>query len=168
MARAAPLKRKLNDQMIRRLPPRDVAYLVWDSFQRGLAVQVQPTGRKSFKVIFRAHGRPRWLNLGGGIGVKVARKLAAKHMAAVAEGNDPAAERTAQRSKGTFGELVTSLPRPRQAAQQVVEANRDAVNSLRLAAVEQASGGGNHAGRCRTAARRHRCTGLSKSNLERC
>jgi hypothetical protein len=49
---ASPNKRKLNDLFVKRLAPADSAYLVWDDYQRGLAVNVQPTGRKTFKCIY--------------------------------------------------------------------------------------------------------------------
>ena len=53
-------------------------------------------------------GRPRWLRLGdaNAISLADARKLAGRIMLAVAEGKDPAAERKASRSKGTFAELA--------------------------------------------------------------
>ena len=105
---AAPNKRKLNDLFVKRLVPQDRPFLVWDSHQRGLAVSVQPTGHKSWKVIYPFDGRPRWYSLGSAdaIGLADARKLAARVMFQVAEGKDPAAERKADRSKGTFEELA--------------------------------------------------------------
>ena len=105
---AAPTKRKLNDLIIKKLVPQDRPFLVWDSYQRGLAVSVQPTGHKTWKVIYPFGGRPRWYSLGSAdaIGLADARKLAARVMFQVAEGKDPAAERKADRSKGTFEELA--------------------------------------------------------------
>jgi integrase len=105
---AAPNKRKLNDLFVKRLVPTDRAYLVWDDYQRGLAVNVQPTGRKTFKCIYSLRGRPRWYSLGpaDAIGLADARRLASGIMFQVAEGKDPAAERKAARSKGTFEELA--------------------------------------------------------------
>ena len=44
----------------------------------------------------------------GRIGLSDARRLAAEAMLAVARGADPAAERRAARSRGTFAELATS------------------------------------------------------------
>lgn len=82
---------------------------MWDSHQGGLAVVVQPTGHKSWKCIYPFHGRPRWYHIGNAdaVGLSDARKLASRVMFAVAEGKDPAAERKAERSKGTFEELAT-------------------------------------------------------------
>ena len=105
---AAPNKRKLNDLIVRRLKPQPGAYLVWDLQQRGLAINIHPTGRKTFKCIYSRQGRSRWYNLGAAdaIGLADARKLASRVMFQVAEGKDPAAERRAERNKNTFAELA--------------------------------------------------------------
>jgi integrase len=107
-AAAAPSKRKLTDLAVKRLGPKDRPYLVWDSHQRGLAVRVQPTGFKSWKCVYPFHGRPRWYSLGAtdAIGLADARRLAGRIMFQVAEGKDPAAERKAARSQGTWAELA--------------------------------------------------------------
>ena len=99
-------KRKLSPLFVSRknLPPG----LVWDTEQKGLALAVQPTGHRSYKIIYSRHGRPRWLTLAdaNAIGLADARKHARRIMNAVAEGKDPAAERKAQRMAGTFEELA--------------------------------------------------------------
>ena len=76
----------------------------------GLALRVQPTGGKSYYCVYSRHGRPRWYRIGnaGAIGLSDARTMAAEVMLAVARGSDPAAERRAERSAGTFGELATA------------------------------------------------------------
>ena len=51
---AVPNKHKFTDLSVKKLAPQDRPYLVWDTHQRGLALQVQPTGRKSWKVIYRS------------------------------------------------------------------------------------------------------------------
>ena len=101
-------KRRLTELFVRKTRPRDEAYLVWDTHQRGLALRVQPTGAKSWNTIYSRHGRPRWLYLGdaNAIGLADARTLAAEAMLAVARGADPAAERKAERSAGTFADLA--------------------------------------------------------------
>ena len=105
----APRKRRLTELTIRKArPDKHAAYLIWDTYQRGLALSVQPTGTKSWKVIYSRAGRPRWLHIGNAnaIGLAAARELAAECMLAVARGKDPAAERKAGRGKGTFAELA--------------------------------------------------------------
>jgi integrase len=104
----AALKRRLTELSVRKLKPKSDAYLIWDTLQRGLAIRVQPTGARAWKVIYSRHGRPRWLHLGdvGAIGLADARTLAAEAMLAVARGKDPAAEKRAERGAGTFAELA--------------------------------------------------------------
>jgi integrase len=106
---AEPHKHKLSDIFLRKLRAQERTYTVWDSLQRGLAVVVQPTGHKAWKCIYPFHGRPRWYHIGSAdsIGLKDARKLASRVMFQVAEGKDPAAERKAERGRGTFEELAT-------------------------------------------------------------
>jgi integrase len=106
---AAPKKHKLSDIFLKKLKPQARPFAVWDEKQRGLAVIVQPTGHKAWKCIYPFHGRPRWYHIGAvaAINLADARKLASRVMFKVAEGNDPAAERKADRSKGTFEELAT-------------------------------------------------------------
>jgi integrase len=108
MTRRAPRKRKLTELLVRRLRPAPAAYLVWDTKQHGLALRVQPSGARAWKCIYSRSGRPRWLHLGdaGAIGLSDARHLAAEAMLQVAKGHDPAAERKAARTKGTFAELA--------------------------------------------------------------
>src|SRR6516162_8920086 len=80
-------KRRLTDLFVRsKAKPRAAAYLVWDTYQRGLALRVLPTGNKSWVTVYSRHGRPRWLHLGnaGAIGLAEARTLAAEAMLAVA------------------------------------------------------------------------------------
>ncbi|HZC56704.1 MAG TPA: integrase family protein [Xanthobacteraceae bacterium] len=100
----------MRELTIRKAKPRDVSYCIWDARQRGLALRVTPTGAKSWKVVYSRHGRPRWLHLGradaGGIGLADARQIAAKVLVRVAEGHDPAAEKKAERSSGSFGDLA--------------------------------------------------------------
>jgi integrase len=101
-------KRRLTELFIRKAKPRDSAYLVWDTHQRGLALRVQPSGSRSWVVVYSRRGRPRWLHLGkaDAIGLADARMLAAKAMLAVAQGQDVAAEKKAERGAGTFADLA--------------------------------------------------------------
>jgi Arm DNA-binding domain len=103
------LKRRLTELSVRKLKPKAATYLIWDTLQHGLAIRVQPTGARAWKVIYSRHGRPRWLHLGdvGAIGLADARMMAQEAMLAVAKGHDPAAEKRAERGAGTFAELAT-------------------------------------------------------------
>jgi integrase len=104
-----PRKRRLTELSVRRLKSEAEPFIVWDSYQRGLAIRIQPSGRKAWTVVYSFHGRPRWLHLGDAdaVGLIDARKLAAETMLEVARGKDPAAERKAERGAGTFAELAT-------------------------------------------------------------
>lgn len=99
MARSAAFKRKLNALSVQRCAPRARAYLIWDTLARGLVVRVQPSGRKSFCVIYRFRGRPRWLYLGDAsvLPLSEARERATEIMLQVIRGTDPASERTTQK-----------------------------------------------------------------------
>ena len=109
MSRPKPNKTRLNDLKLKALKPRARPYLLWDTLQHGLAIQVQPSGSRSWKCIYSRHGRPRWCHIGraDAIGLADARKLAAKIMVQVAEGKDPQADRKAERCSGTFEQLAS-------------------------------------------------------------
>jgi integrase len=99
---------RLTELGVKKLKPGPVAFLTWDTHQRGLALRMQPTGKRSWVAIYSRGGRPRWLHLGDAttIGLADARKMAGEAMLAAAKGQDPAAERKAERGAGTFAELV--------------------------------------------------------------
>jgi integrase len=101
-------RRKLTEKFARNVRGEAAAFAVWDTYQRGLAIRVQPTGQKSWKAVYSLHGRARWLHIGDAdkIGLADARRIAAKAMLKVAEGGDPLAERQAQRGSDTFAELI--------------------------------------------------------------
>ncbi len=109
MPRQKPNKHQFNNLMIERLKPKDRPFLVWDKQQHGLAIQVRPGGHLSWKCIYSRRGKPRWYSIGrvDAIGLADARKLAGKIMTRVAEGEDPQADKKAERSSGTFGELAS-------------------------------------------------------------
>ena len=144
----SPRKRRLTEFAVRKARPEAAAYLVWDALQHGLALRVQPTGAKAWAVIYSRQGRPRWLHLGNAsdIGLADARTLAAEAMLAVARGKDPAAEKKAERSKGTFAEVAERyVDAVGQEAQQVVAAGRGSRAQARAAAMGQAAGRIDHA-----------------------
>jgi integrase len=108
MPRAEVRKEKLTPLMVTKLRPAAKAFLVWDTYQRGLALLTQPSGFKSYKVIYKYNRRSRWFTLGAtdAIGLADARKLAAELMLRVIKGEDPAAEKRAERGTGTFAEMA--------------------------------------------------------------
>jgi hypothetical protein len=99
---------RLNDVIVKKAKAAKAARLLWDSLQRGLALRVQPSGHKAWCAIYSRAGRPRWLHLGAAdiVPLADARVMAAEALLAVAKGKDPAAEKQAERGKGTFSELA--------------------------------------------------------------
>jgi integrase len=106
-ARAAR-KQKLTDRSVRTIKPERAPFAVWDTYQRGLALRVQPTGQRSWKAVYSRGGRPRWFHISDASAISLtdARRIAAKVALAVAEGKDPVAERVAERGTGTFADLA--------------------------------------------------------------
>jgi integrase len=105
---AAPRKRKLTALLVAKAKPQAVSYMTWDTLQRGLALRVEPSGYRAWKVVYRYNKRPRWYHLGAAdaIALAQARVLAQEVMLAVARGKNPQAERKAARGAGTFEELA--------------------------------------------------------------
>lgn len=102
-------KRNLTELHVRNVKPvPDRVVRIYDTKQRGLVLQVQPTGHAAWKAYYSHHGRPRWFHIGrtDAIALADARRLAANIMYQVAQGLDPQAERAAQREAGSFKELA--------------------------------------------------------------
>jgi len=101
-------RRRLTPLFVQKAKPELRTYCVWDEVQRGLVLRVQRSGFKSYKAVYRFHRRPRWFTIGDARAITLsdARRLTAEVMYAAACGKDFAAERRAERSAGTFRELV--------------------------------------------------------------
>jgi integrase len=104
----APRASKLSEILVRRVRPEPTALNIWDTYQRGLVLRVQPSGARAFKAVYRHRGRARWFHIGdaAAIGLADARKLAAEVMLSAARGNDPVAERRAERNAGTVADVA--------------------------------------------------------------
>jgi hypothetical protein len=105
----APDRRKLSKAIIKALKPRGGRpYTVWDTTTRGLAIRVH-SDSMTWKVVYSRHGRPRWYHIGNvsTIQLNEARTMACKIMLRVGAGEDPQAERRAERDAGTFADLAT-------------------------------------------------------------
>jgi len=82
---------------------------LWDDDVRGLGVRIFPSGRKTFVVVYRVHGRQHLITLGacGILTLHQARAKAQKTLAdLVIEGLDPLAERKAKAQSSTVEELA--------------------------------------------------------------
>jgi integrase len=93
------MARGLTDLRIRNMRPGPKRQEIADPGQRGLYVQLQPSGARGFAVRYRLHGKPCKLTLPGGVTLAAARKLAGDVLYDVARGVDPAEHRRAQREK---------------------------------------------------------------------
>jgi len=115
-AKHAPRRRKLTELTVRNTKPGPVAFLLWDTYQRGLALRVQPTGARSWVTIYRHHGRPRWYYIGDArkLALSDARKLAQRIALAVAEGKDrkPSGEPSAEPVPSPISRPATSRLTP--------------------------------------------------------
>jgi Arm DNA-binding domain len=107
-AKRPPRKLRFTDIAVKNAKPEPAVYTMWDTKQHGLALRVQPTGGRAFYAVYSRQGRPRWQHLGNArdLGLAAARTIAIETMLEVARGRDPVAERHAQRSSGTFADLV--------------------------------------------------------------
>jgi integrase len=99
---------RLTKQLIDETPfPIAGQMFVRDTELRGFALRVTQ-GRKSFILEKRIRGRMRRLTLGpyGPLTLEQARKLAAAHIGAIAQGADPAQVRQDRLHEPTFGDLT--------------------------------------------------------------
>lgn len=78
-----------------------------DAGAKGLYLVVQPSGKKSFAVRYRANGVPRKLTLPKGCTLAAARKLAADALLAVEQGHDPAITKREVRAKAEAANAAT-------------------------------------------------------------
>ena len=91
-------------------PDRDV--FAWDSELRGFGIRVKPSGVKTFLIQYRnAEARTSRLVLGqyGALTPEAARDLARKKLTAVAEGEDPSADRHAVRAGMSVAKSATGI-----------------------------------------------------------
>lgn len=98
-------KIRISKSSVDDLKPRAQRFIVWDNTIPAFGVEVQPSGAKSYKLMFRARGRLRKLTLGkhGSITPDEARKLARKALGNVAAGSDPAQEKLEARRAQSLG-----------------------------------------------------------------
>ena len=102
-------RRKLTDLFVSSRKAQERAELIWDVKQPGLALSVRTTGKKAWKVIYRFHGRPRWLHLGDvrSIGLADARRADGGDHARRDQGQRPGSRAQGETPTGTFAELAS-------------------------------------------------------------
>ena len=99
---------KLTKRTVDAIEPQATEFFIWDESIPGFGLRVMPSGRKSFVVQYRAGRRPRRMSLGPStvLTCDQARTRAITIIAAVKNGEDPAADRAAKRSAATVSDLA--------------------------------------------------------------
>jgi len=99
--------RKLTDKYLKQLKPEDRAYERRDTETRGLVIRVQPSGLRTFYLQYRVgegkNAKTCRLKIAHypEVGLPMARKLAAQHLANITKGENPAQERRESRQAVT-------------------------------------------------------------------
>jgi integrase len=95
----AKRRRSLTDAFVRTARPKAKPYRVWDTRVPGLVLRIWPSGKKCFYVDYRCRGRRGFYSIGRYpiFGVAEAREIARGVLNRAAKGEDPAAEKQAQR-----------------------------------------------------------------------
>jgi len=99
----------LGRRMVDAAAPRESEYQIFDGEIPGLALRINPSGRKVYALYYRTSaGRKRTLTLGvhGAITPSQARRLAKERLAEVTCGGDPSGERRRARQAPDVGLLV--------------------------------------------------------------
>ena len=98
---------KLTKRTIDAIEPQATEFFLWDEGIPGFGLRVMPSGRKSFVVQFRAGRRARRMSLGPStvLTCDQARTRAITIIAADKNGEDPAADRAANRNAATVSDL---------------------------------------------------------------
>jgi integrase len=103
---------KLTKRTVDAAAPGSSRYMLWDDELRGFGLRVEPSGSKSYFVRYRWGGgrsaplRQMVIGRHGILTPEEARREARLKLARVAQGDDPAAERSAKRRELTVAQLV--------------------------------------------------------------
>lgn len=102
---------RITRSLIDKLQPASTDVWVWDSELPGFGVRVRPSGRKTYMVRYRSRaGVQRKLNIGRCCDMTPdkAKDMAREVFTAVAAGNDPASDRSAQPTSNTVERLFSA------------------------------------------------------------
>jgi hypothetical protein len=91
----SPRRARLTQRYVESLQPETLAYQVRDSKQKGFLVRVQPSGHKTWKLVYRHNYITRWFHIGrvGAVDIVTARKIAQRMAGQAAFGLDPVGQR---------------------------------------------------------------------------
>jgi integrase len=99
---------KLNKETVDAAEAGPARRYLWDNEIKGLGLRVEPTGAKSFVLVYRTTaGKQQWLTIGklGKVTPAQARAEAKRLLGDVVKGEDPQGERSAARAALTMGQL---------------------------------------------------------------
>lgn len=103
-------RRKLTDRTVKGARLGDRRRLIWDDVIKGFALSVEPSGHRSYKLVYRRGGRVRWYTIGDARRLPLvdARKTAKDLNARMTlePDFDPQSDRRRQVQAGTFEELA--------------------------------------------------------------
>ena len=101
----------LTKASIEAMPVKSKLYRIPDAQVRGLEIQMTPSGVRSWVLRFRIHSRQKTHTLGRWpeLTVAMARKRAIELQADIAKGEDPAAQRKAERQAGSMTDLANQF-----------------------------------------------------------
>ncbi len=117
----------ITDKVLRALKPEEAHFEVSDDKVSGLSFRVHPSGKKNFFVRYVANGRRRRFTLKPdypALTLSEARERAREILVNVSRGEDPQAEKAAERKAENFGDLVARykkihLPTLKQKTQEL-------------------------------------------------
>jgi integrase len=133
-------KRRLNNIFLKGLGARAARekrspYLIWHEKMPGLALQVRPSGRMFWKVIYRRHRRPRWFTIGEYndhlLNLGHAEEQALNVLLSVKQGRDPQDDKLLQRSWGTLTTEYSRMERRKDQRSGEVETEAGYLVALR-------------------------------------
>ncbi len=98
---------KLTKRAVDAAQPNGRDYFLWDAELAGFGLRVFASGKRSYLIQYKRHGRTRRLTIGphGALTPDEARRRAAKLFAELADGGDPAEKRAEARRDLTVAEL---------------------------------------------------------------
>jgi integrase len=106
--RRPPRRTKITPVLVRKVRSESKAFAIWDTHLKGFCLRVQPTGQKSFKVVYSWRGQPRWYHIGDAkkLTLKDAQTIGRKVLYQVADGEDPyVADKRARWEGETFEQV---------------------------------------------------------------
>ena len=88
------MAKRFTDSQIKGLKPKDNRYVLYDSGRKGFGIRIEPTGRKTFFLEYRFHGRSRIMTIGRypQSSLTMARSKAALAWEKIESGADPGLE----------------------------------------------------------------------------